>query len=171
MTDLLLRLSENGSDLVLEAGDLVLDEGLSTPVIVSLFSDAQIAADESLPGHRDPTPQERASFLPSEIPDRRGWWAEAAFGSKLWLLDRAKLSDLTVAAARDYTENALQWLIEEGIASRVEAVVERAGERLEIAVSIYRDDAPRWTELWAASGPGALAHVANQGVELRLLAP
>jgi len=171
MTDLLLDLTESGSDLRLQGGDLVLDEGLQTTVIVSAFSDAQIAPDESLPGHREPTPQERGSILPPEVPDRRGWWAEPAFGSKLWLLDRAKLSDLTVAAAIEYVELALATLIEEGIAKRVEVTAERSGDRLEIGIAIHRDDAPRWAELWDATGSGELARVENAGVALRLVGP
>jgi phage gp46-like protein len=81
--------------------------------------------------------------------DRRGWWAERLlddsendrFGSRLWLLTRAKETAETRALARDYAEEALRWLVEDRIAERVDVELldtEKAGAGL--FVRIVRGD-------------------------------
>ena len=83
MSDVALRWTDRGLDLVIEDGDLARDEGLATAVLVSLFSDARL---------------EEASLL--EGADVRGWWAEIAgdrFGSQLWRFERAKTDARSVA--------------------------------------------------------------------------
>ena len=61
--------------------------------------------------------ERRASV--TEVPDtfrRRGWIGNinrpVEYGSKLWLLEQARLTNATVNAARTYLEQALQWLID-----------------------------------------------------------
>lgn len=80
------------------------------------------------------------------VPDganRQGWWADPTLGSRLWLLKRAKLTPKTLGTARRYVEEALQWLVDEGIASRVEVTAERQGKALALAVAAYRPRDPR----------------------------
>lgn len=56
----------------------------------------------------------------------RGWWADAyngrQIGSRLHELDRAKKAGggSLLLQARDYAREALAWLVEDGIAARVE---------------------------------------------------
>ena len=56
----------------------------------------------------------------------RGWWADALLsmqgddlgtGSKLWLLRRQKQLESVLVQAEAYARSALQWLINEGLAS------------------------------------------------------
>ncbi|MCY1362101.1 Phage protein GP46 [compost metagenome] len=133
MSDLALHYTGTGCDLVLDDGDVQLDDGLETAVIISLFSNRRARADDVLPG------PER---------DRQGWWADAypaierdQIGSRLWLLSREKELAETLRRAKEYADEALAWLIEDGIASRVDVVASapRSGV-LDLRVAIYRRD-------------------------------
>ncbi|WP_082061924.1 MULTISPECIES: phage GP46 family protein [Xanthomonas] len=86
-------------------------------VLISLFTWRRANADDTLPDPR--------GF-------RMGWWGDTypvvandRIGSRLWLLARAKLTPSTVQRAQDYAEEALQWLIEDGVAARIAVRAER----------------------------------------------
>lgn len=121
-------------DIALEGGDLVLDEGLVSAILVSLFSDARV------PGQR---PE-----------DQRGFWGDARedpIGSQLWLLERAKATQETAAAAADHARRALRWLVREGIAQDVRATASYIRQGfLALEIVIERGTARRWTALWEA---------------------
>ena len=118
--------------------DLTSDEGLETAVIISLFSDRRAKPDDPLP---DPN-----------NPDRRGWWGDLAspdvegdqIGSRLWLLERSKTLDSVLVQAKEYAQEALQWLIEDKVAARVVAETERQNDpgedRLALKVEIHKPD-------------------------------
>ncbi|MBM3929225.1 MAG: hypothetical protein FJ335_12340 [Sphingomonadales bacterium] len=98
------------ADLVVDAGSLATDDGLRSAIVMSLFSDARAGGDDELPVDADP----------------RGWWGDVVpsadrdeLGSKLWLLDRAKVIPRVLASARDYATAALAWLVDDGVASSV----------------------------------------------------
>lgn len=116
MTDLALRLINNGPtqppaiDLALSGYDLTTEDGLRTAVIISLFTDRRAEADDEIPDGSD---------------DRRGWWA-GSLGSRLWLLARAKEMPDTLARARAYAIEALQWLIDDDVATAVDVTAEWA---------------------------------------------
>jgi len=100
-------------DLSLTGPDLTGELGLTTAVIISLFTDARAADDD---------------VLPNPGGDRRGWWGDtyAAIpgdvqGSKLWLLERGKQTPDVLVRAKQYAEAALQWLIDDGVAAGVVA--------------------------------------------------
>jgi len=97
--------------LQVENGDLAIDEGLQTAVTISLFTDQRVSEDE----------------LPVEEKSKRGWWADAfpvtdqdKIGSKLWLLERVKRTAETLRKFEDYSKEALNWLIEDGVAETIE---------------------------------------------------
>lgn len=91
----------------------------------------------------------------------QGWWGDTfadnsgdRFGSKLWLLTRRKLTQETLRLAEQYAEEALQWLIDDGVASRVEVEAElQAPERLNMLVTVFkrpdeRADSLRFEDVW-----------------------
>lgn len=132
-------------DWQLANGQLAMDAGPQTAVILSLFTDRRAAASDALPDGGD---------------DRRGWWGDAfpdipgdAIGSRLWLYARAKDPPATIEAVREAAAEACAWLTEDGVAARVEAVAERlrAGV-LSLTVSITRPDRSRadlrFNDLW-----------------------
>lgn len=90
--------------LSLTGPDLAADEGLRTAVLVSLFTDRRAEADDE---------------LPDGSTDRRGSWDDPERGSRLWLLGREKQTQRTLERAREYAEEALAWLVEDGIARAV----------------------------------------------------
>lgn len=113
-------------------GTLESDDGLETAVIISLFSDRTAAADD---------------ILPDGMGDRRGFWGDVSLdggppdliGSRLWLLSRAKATLKTAARAKQYTLEALQWLIDDGVAGAIAVVAEYVSrEQLRLTVTITR---------------------------------
>jgi len=120
--------------------DLEGDEGLETAVIISLFTDRRANEDDVLP---DPNNE-----------DKRGWWGDltSAFGtedqigSRLWLLNREKTLQSVIQRAKQYVIEALQWMIDDGVAIKIDVEVERQGyignDVLAIQVKIYRFSGP-----------------------------
>lgn len=143
--DLRLQLGTDGADLVIENGDLALEEGLATATIVSLFSDARAPLDEALPAGES----------------RRGFWGEDAgdpFGSLLWLvLDREKVTPSVIERMRGYAAQALQWLVDEDVAERVEVQAVRSErDRVDLQVVLHRGSARRWQRIWAGTAADPL---------------
>jgi phage gp46-like protein len=107
-------------------------EPLVRAVVVSLFTWRRARPDDELPSGTA----------------RMGWWGDSfasvegdRIGSRLWLLARAKLTVQTINRAREYAHEALAWLVEDGVASRVEVEVERLGvEGIAMACRITRSD-------------------------------
>jgi phage gp46-like protein len=143
-------------DISFEDNDLVTHGGLETMVIISMFSDKRAPDGAALP---DPLNT-----------DRRGWWGDETaekendeIGSLLWLLDRSKTTEQNLLAAKTYVEEALQWMIDEGIAAKINVMTERGGvignDRLEIKVEIIRRDgekvAMEFKEAWEVQVNGS----------------
>lgn len=109
------------------------DDGLESAVVISLFTDRRAESDDEVEGD-----------------DRRGWWGDLfpavegdRIGSRLWLLSREKQLPSVLIRAREYASEALQWLIDDGVASAVtvEAEVVRQG-LLGLQVVIHRPAKP-----------------------------
>lgn len=113
-------------------------------VIVSLFTWRRANPDDELPADL-----------------RMGWWGDTfptipndRIGSRLWLLSRSTLTPETVAKAKEYAQEAMQWLIDDGVAARVDVQTERQGlSTLAIGVRIYKSDGTvpldvRFTDVW-----------------------
>jgi len=100
-------------DIALDGLNLATDAGLRTAVILSLFTDRRAEAYD---------------VLPDASGDRRGWWADAyaddRIGSRLWLLAREKQQPQVLARAREYAEQALRWMVDDGLATRVSVTAE-----------------------------------------------
>jgi len=106
-------------DLNYVNGDLALEQGLYSAVLISLFTDARAADDDILPNILDD--------------NRRGWWGDLVnplvkndkIGSRLWLLERSKTLPEVLVQAKEYIKESLQWLVEDGLASKIEVETER----------------------------------------------
>lgn len=127
--DLRMVLADQQSDLRRSGTSLAIDNGLETAVLISLFSDRLAEADDG-------------------VTDRRGWWGDLLaeipgdrIGSRLWLLAREKQLTSVLNRAADYGREALQWLVDDGVARSVEVTAEKAGEGiLGLDVVIVRPD-------------------------------
>ena len=116
MTDIAIFVDENGEfDLAISERDLQKSEGLENAILISLFTDARANDDD---------------ILPNNDTDKRGWWGDGfaseinglarPIGSKLWLLSRSKITSETINKVRDYSQAALKWLVDDGIAKSIE---------------------------------------------------
>lgn len=148
MSDLLTRFLDFRGDWVFVGPDMAEDDGLNTAVIVSLFTDRRANPDDALPDGTD---------------DRRGWWGDAfpdvdgdRIGSRLWLLSREKQLPSVLQRAQQYAEEALAWLVEDGIASAVNVVAETVKpDTLGLGIEIRRAGKPpiqfRFESFWNAA--------------------
>lgn len=113
MSDLALRWQQAAADVVMTHNDLLIDDGLTTSVIVSLFTDRRA---------------EDSDILPDGHADRRGWWgdglADDRIGSRLWLLSREKQRQAVLDRAKEYALEALQWLLDDKVAESIDVTTE-----------------------------------------------
>ncbi|EMA7645566.1 phage GP46 family protein [Yersinia enterocolitica] len=91
-----------------------------------------------------------------------GWWGDSyptiqndRIGSRLYLLQRTTLTSKTVELARGYLEQALAWLKDDGVVSRITINVQRRGtEILTAEITLYRNDGSSqlitFDDLWSA---------------------
>lgn len=118
-------------------------DALVRAVIISLFSWRRANAEDVVEGSRMGFWGDLAT--PAEPNDR--------IGSRLWLLAREKILPATFTRAQEYAREALQWLLDDGIASRVDVSAERYGrDGLALVCVIYKTaggvDALRFDHVW-----------------------
>lgn len=122
------------ADMSFSNDDLIREEGLETAVVMSLFTDRRANEDDII----------------DNSDDMRGWWGDQTSdipndrnGSRLWLLERAKVIPETLTLAKKYAEESLEWMIDDGVAVKVEVVPEvfgeKGNERLGLTVKIYKE--------------------------------
>lgn len=139
---------------------LQLETTLSTAVLWSLFTDARVSEDE----------------LPEGWTDRRGWVGDDLetdgehWGSKLWLVTDipGKATEARRQNAERYAKAALQWLINDRIASRIEATawwINNDG-RLGLHIRIYGGSSAESTALIFESKWALTLQQGEQGGQL-----
>lgn len=93
---------------VLQGGFLESGDDLATSVYISLFTDRLADASDAIPDGSN---------------DRRGWWGDldqaVPIGSRLWLLDRSKLTPDVAKRAKDYINESLKWMIDDKVVAAV----------------------------------------------------
>lgn len=119
---------------------LLTETGLYSAVLISLFTDRLATPGDELPDR--------------DLGGRRGWWADAyaevagdLIGSRLWLLARQKVMPRTLRLAEEYARDALQWLMDDGIARRVDVTAELLSGRpmndgMALTVTVTRSAEP-----------------------------
>jgi phage gp46-like protein len=143
-------------DQVESLGGLRAEAALHTATLLSLFTDAPARPDD---------------VLPANDGDRRGWWGDSVpidgeptkpIGSRLWLLERAVLTDQTAAHAKDYAQESLATLVEQGAvaSTKIETWVDRQMSALFISVEHYsrtgeKTYSQKFGVLWQQSQNGA----------------
>ena len=90
-------------DLSFTNGDFTKVAGFDTAILMSHMAERRASVSEIKP------PQ-----------NRRGWWGNEANGfdnfedgSKLWLLQQARATQKTLNDSRTYTQEALQWFVDD----------------------------------------------------------
>lgn len=131
-------------------GDLALetDGGLETAVILSLLTWRRADPEDPV----------------RDAKDLKGWWGDTDgmtdvpgdhFGSKLWICMTMPATQETLELARRYTQEALQWMLVDGVADAVEVELEiqtnRDGQKvLAGRVGIQRPQSLSlsWFDVW-----------------------
>lgn len=113
MDPALIQQPDGSFDVAMNGPDLVPGNPLLNDIILSLFSDAPALPDDVLPS--------------GASSDRRGWFGDAyadvpgdVWGSRLWLLERAKCDQDTLNRGLEYAQEALQHLIDDGVAASID---------------------------------------------------
>jgi phage gp46-like protein len=110
MTDLAISWINGQPDLVFADGDLVVDDSLIPPVLVSLFTDRLASAGD---------------IIPDGTTNRRGYWADtynadgSLTGSRIWLFSREPDLSSLLSVVEGYDEEALQWMVDAGLVQAV----------------------------------------------------
>ena len=141
-------------DIQYNKGDLTRELGLETAVMMSLYTDRQASTDDILPD--------------SNSIDRRGWWGDQItdfdgdqIGSRLWLLERSKITDDIISTAKFYIEESLQWMIDDEVVQNIEIEVERQNRAdgsgtLAALIQLEQSDgkivALKYDDLWKNTG-------------------
>lgn len=117
------------ADVKIDYGDLVLDGGFETLILISLFTDAYVDKNSSYNG------------------ESRGWFGNEILGfnlgSKLWQLDRSKINKETLNLATQYSKDALQWMVGEGMFKSVETLALKSTSRrnaIDLYIAVYKPD-------------------------------
>lgn len=122
--------STGTGDWTISAGALTSDDDLASAVLISLFTDRQANADD---------------VIPDGSGDRRGWWGDqdqdVPIGSRLWLLDRSRLTQDVANTAQVHISEALKWLIDDGVAAGIAVAARISGQsQLDTIITITRND-------------------------------
>ena len=128
MTDIttVWRADGTAGDWQIAQGDLQSGSDLSTAIYISLFTDRQARDDDDLDGS-----------------DRRGWWGDSGesvpIGSRLWLLRRQKLTTAVAIKAEDFANEAVSWLIEDGVVSAISTTAQMIYPRTLVLTLTYQE--------------------------------
>ena len=130
MSDITTFWKTSYGDYAIAGADLASGDDLETAFLISLFTDRVALSDDIITdGSTDP----------------RGWWGDSGeefpIGSRIWLLQRANMTTETLANARDYIREALQWLITDGVVAKFDVYCEWTRPKmLGALVTAYKPD-------------------------------
>lgn len=120
---------------------------LARAVISSLFTWARAREGDELPTPESP---------------RMGFWGDTyspvtgdRWGSRLWLLARETLTASTAAKARDLAKEALEWMVVDKVAERIQVETARNGvDRLGMRILVDEPNGSRldirFADIWSA---------------------
>lgn len=104
------------------------EDELLDAVLISLYSNRKVDDSEIPEGH-----------------ENQGFWGDQLdpnglkVGSDLWILRREYMSEELAGKARQFIEDALQWLIDDGWAEEIRVIVQQEEDRLHPIVEIDKD--------------------------------
>lgn len=115
------------------------DADLATAVVISLFTDRRADDDDD-----------------TAEGDKRGWWGDSFAdipgdfaGSRLWLLRRRTVNAEVLRLAERYGEEALSWMLRDGVAQSVTCRASILGPGVVLLdVQIVRPQGDTWSRAW-----------------------
>lgn len=76
--------------------------------------------------------------------ERYGWWGDSfptqandRIGSRLWQLQRRKLTDDTERDAEAFARESLKWMLDDGRVTRIDIITLRGVDRLDLRVVLH----------------------------------
>lgn len=140
---------EGCGDIAFVNGDIKRGKPIESSVYISLFCDAKATDFNDAPYDPD---------------SRRGWWGDllkaagSAIGSNIWQLEREKMTQGTLNIVKSYCELALEWMLTDGIADRIEIETENTSDTktptVFLSIKIYRGSDTianiQYKDLWNA---------------------
>ena len=130
MSDFALTWLDGTADLSIVDDDVKADDGLRTAVSLSIYLDRRA---------------EEGDVIPDGTDDRRGYWADEflpdandRIGSRLWLLERSKITEELRPLAEFYLRECLAWMITDGVVREVGIETEIVLDRLYYLVTLAR---------------------------------
>lgn len=119
-------------------------DGMETALIVSLFTDARTSSDKVATAH-----------------NRRGWVGNIltanigrSIGSTLWVYEQSRITTNILNQIRVAAQEALDWLVEDGIAKTVIVSVQQVTERgivISIDIETPQGENQRYSAIWRAT--------------------
>ena len=112
--------------------DLLIEDGLETAILISLFTDQRVGGD-------------------------KGFWGDSIdgdnWGSKIWTLMREKLTEKTRTKFQEYAKDSLRWLLDDKVAKSINFQSEIVQpESIHLLVEIIRPDGStvgyRFNTIW-----------------------
>ncbi len=128
-----ITIKKRGSDELYDIdfdseGDIETTEGLETAVILSLFGEKRASASDV-----------------ASAESRRGWWGnllnqveDYQVGSKLWLLEQARLTQETINSSRTFAQEGFQWFIEDNLLDNVLVKTNFTDSGIKINIDLLR---------------------------------
>ena len=130
------------AEISVSNGTITLGHDLETAILISLHTDRVADPGDVLPGGSNTDP--------------RGWWADTfegdQIGSKLWQVWSRVRNQDTLNFARDTATQALQWMIDDGVAQSVTVTPSfygSGGLALNIVVTEPSGEATEYTYAWS----------------------
>lgn len=146
MADLALKRCSDGSfDLDFKSSDLVTTDALENAIAISIGT---YARERNLDVNK-------ANLEPC----KGGWWGDAldatgTLGGYLYEAFPGKLVESTAADVRRLVEESLKWLVDDGVATKVECETAIDGDVLTISVKVQKpngsDESFSYSKNWAA---------------------
>lgn len=131
-------------DLTIVDSVLESTAGMETSIIVSLFTDARASSDKVATAH-----------------NRRGWVGDIltvnigrSLGSTLWVYEQSRITTNILNQIRVAAQEALDWLVEDGIAKTVIVSVQQVTGRgivIFIEIETPQGKNQRYSAIWRAT--------------------
>lgn len=132
---------ETGAIDIAFDGGLLEEDSFVSDVLISLFTDMRA------PDYSDLAPE-----------DRRGWWADANWGSRIWQFMRRPFTPETVTLLRKAVVESLAWMVDAEILKSVTVAATRESrDTVKLAVELARGDGKRWEVTWSMTSERLVA--------------
>lgn len=119
-----------------EDGDLEKDYGFGTTIALSIFGRRRATAAEV------PTPENRGGWIGNILSDVAGFEA----GSKGWLLKQSRMTANTHTSMKNYHQEALEWMKEDGLAKNINITAQQNLDTINEEINI--DGEPFYFDVW-----------------------